>query len=44
MKIGLSKTFKPTESGMLFFRVNEFPGDYGDNSGELLVSVVEKEE
>ncbi|MDG2468066.1 MAG: hypothetical protein P8M80_02195 [Pirellulaceae bacterium] len=44
MKIGLSKTFKPTESGMLFFRVNEFPGGYGDNSGELLVSVVEKEE
>lgn len=38
--IGLSATFKAPISGNLYFRANESPAGLGDNSGQLLVSVV----
>ena len=40
--VGLSHTLKSPVSGTLFFRVNETPAGLSDNSGSLLISVVEK--
>ncbi|MEC9093967.1 MAG: hypothetical protein VX438_14760 [Planctomycetota bacterium] len=41
--IGLSQKLKFSKPGRLYFRLNESPGGLDDNSGEVLVSVVETE-
>jgi|GEM_PF-861492 len=37
--IGLEATLKPSVSGTLYFRINESPGELGDNAGELTVRI-----
>ena len=38
--IGLDRTFTARSSGTLYLKVNDSPGELGDNSGTLLVHVV----
>lgn len=43
IEIGLGRTITLERDGQLCFRINEFPGDLGDNRGFLEVSVKELE-
>jgi hypothetical protein len=38
--LGLDRTFTPKRSGTLYLKVNDSPGELGDNAGDLLVHVV----
>jgi hypothetical protein len=37
--IGLGTTLSPTETGTLFLKINDSPGELDDNAGELKVDV-----
>jgi hypothetical protein len=37
--VGLGTTLKPTETGTLFFKINDSPAELDDNAGELRVEV-----
>ena len=39
--IGLQRHIRPTESGTLYLRINDFPGEIRDNVGEVSVVVRE---
>ena len=39
--VGLSRKLEVAQTGTLYFRVNESPGQLSDNSGTLLISVVD---
>jgi hypothetical protein len=37
--VGLGTTLSPTETGTLFLKINDSPGELDDNAGELKVDV-----
>jgi hypothetical protein len=37
--VGLGATLSPSESGTLFFKINDSPGELDDNAGQLKVEV-----
>jgi len=39
--VGLKTTWRPTESGTLYLRINDSAADLGDNSGSLVVEIRE---
>ena len=39
MPLGLRKNIRPVDSGTLYLRINDAPGELGDNVGEITVSI-----